>query len=232
MTNRVVAVLHTDKREKEEQIIREYVLPAMERLEGDERCKFTMFNRYGHHPELEGGEVLFYIYGDVEELREQEVEYWNDLKEKDILEEWWIDDEDIDFESFTESKKLRIRLRALASRMSALFYEEFDDFKESKPDAINTFPDEEPDLPAGWWGLCHHLINQQGYINDEEIEMYKRGIRGRLFFKGMSESIEKTEEKVEEVIEFIEPVPENAEEVREEQGRHRYNYENKEELTK
>lgn len=229
MTNRVVAILHTDEREKEERVIREYVIPAMERLEGDNRCKFTIFNRYGHHPNVEGGEVLFYIYGDSEELHKQEQAYWAELKEQGLIEEWWTDDEDVTFESFGDSKKLRLRLRALASRMSVLFHDEFEDFK---PDAINTFPDENPELPAGWWGLCHHLINQQGYTNDDEIEIYKRGVRGRLFFEGMAESVEKSERKVEDVIDFIEEVPENVAEVREEQGRHRYAYEDKEKLSK
>lgn len=232
MTNRVVAILHTAEREKEEQVIREYVIPAMERLEGDDRCKFTIFNRYGHHPNVDGGEVLFYLYGDSEELREQEQTYWEELKEHGPIEEWWTDDENVTFELFDESKKLRLRLRALASRMSVLFYEEFDNFGEFKPNAINTFPDDDPGLPAGWWGLCHHLINQQGYINDDEIEIYKRGLRGRLFFCGIAESVEKSKQKVDDVIDFIEQVPENAMEVRKEQGRHRYAYEDKEELSR
>ena len=223
MAERTIVVFETDSVEAEERVLREYVLPAMERLEDAETCEFVFFNRYGHDPSVDGGEVDFYVFGDPEALRESERDRWDELVADGPAEEWWTDDAPVDSESFDPEKRLRIRLRAAASRMAAEFFAEFED---DRPDALDTF-DSEGEFGVGATTLLHHLLNQLGYQADdgeEEIDLCFENVRNRLYALAVSTSVERATDKCEGLAGELAGLPTDLVEFRQAHGEHVHKY--------
>lgn len=223
MAERTVIIFETNSVEAEERVLREYVLPAMERLEDDETCEFVFFNRYGHDPSVDGGEVDFYVFGDPEAIRDSERDHWDELVEDGSAEEWWTDDRAVDSNSFSPEKRLQIRLRATASRMAAEFFEEFED---ERPDALNSF-DTEGEFGVGATTLLHHLLNQLGYQADdgeEEIDLCFENVRNRLYALATSTSVERATSKCEALTGELDGLPDDLAEFREAHGEHVHKY--------
>lgn len=223
MAERTVVVFETDSVEAEESVLREYVLPAMERLEDAEDCELAFFNRYGHDPSVDGGEVDFYVFGDPEAIRNRERDRWDELVEDGPAEEWWTDDAPVDSESFDPEKRLQIRLRATASRMAAEFFAEFED---DRPDALDTF-DAEGEFGVGATTLLHHLLNQLGYqaeAGEEEIDLCFENVRNRLYALAASTSVERATSKCEALAGELDELPDDLAEFREAHGEHVHKY--------
>lgn len=223
MAERTVVIFETDGVEAEERVIREYVLPAMDRLENTSACETAFFNRYGHDPSVDGGEVDFYAFGDPEAIRTRERDRWEELVEDGPAERWWIDDAPVDSESFGPEKRLQIRLRATASRMAAEFFEEFED---ERPDALDSF-ESESGFEVGPQTLLHHLLNQLGYqANDgeEEIDLCFGNVENRLYAMAVSTSVDRATRKCEDLAGKLDALPDELGEFRDEHGEHVHRY--------
>lgn len=223
MAERTVVIFDTESVEAEERAVREYVVPAMERLGDAEACESVFFNRYGHDPSVDGGEVDLYVFGDPEEIRSRERDRWDELVADGPAEAWWTDDRPVDPDSFDPEKRLRNRLRATAGRMAAEFFAEFED---DRPDALDTF-DSEGEFGVGAQTLLHHLLNQLGYQADdgaEEIDLCFENVESRLYAMAASTSVERAARKCEELSAELEALPEDLAEFRDAHGEHVHKY--------
>lgn len=92
MTDRTTVVFETSGVEGDEQFIREYVLPAMERLRERDWYQDVGYLRYGRGPHNDHGEVRVHLRGDVETIIEHESDRWETLIEDDLAHDWeWLD---------------------------------------------------------------------------------------------------------------------------------------------
>ena len=226
MSDRKVIIFEVSDIGAEERLIREYVVPAFRRLNGRDEVRWLVFNRYGHDPSVEGGEVTFYVFGDVEAVAADERNRWDALVEEGFAEEWWTDDTEVRIEDFDKQERLRHRIRATASRMSVEFFEEFDEL----PDSIDEFEDGE-NFGVGWWMCLHHLNNQLGYQangGEEEIDLLFEDLRNRLYGLTDGTNTARVEDKVEELVVELESHPDEIRRFREERGAHEHRYADRE----
>lgn len=167
--------LVTEGHEADERVIRQYVIPALDRLNEVDGCNGVRYSRFGVDPRWEKSEIKLGIYGDYEAVIEAEKERWDELVDDGLIESWSRDGA-----PFTdmpdEVQEFLGQLYIVASRMSAEYYREFDE----RPDMLDELPDAELSRPVGWRMLLHVLVNQVGYTPDEEIDAYMGSIRGRL----------------------------------------------------
>lgn len=229
MTDRIVVIFETADVEVEERLIREYVVSALPRLEERDEVKWVVFNRYGHDPSVDGGEVLFSIFGDVQPVVEDEREHWNELVSDGLADDWWTHTPDMQLEDIDERDYLHFRMRATASRMSIAFFKEFDEL----PDAISEFDDvpKETHTGVGWWMCLHHLINQLGYQangGEEEINLVFEVLQNRLFSLSSCFGADRAEAKIADLIETLEARSADVRRFREEHGQHQHAYANRE----
>ena len=222
MSDRKVIVFETTDIFAEELLIREYVIPAFRRLDDREGVRWLMFNRYGVDPSVDGGEVTFYIFGDVEAVATEERPRWDRLAEDGVADAWWTDDTDVSINDFDEAELIHHRIRAAASRMSVEFFEEFDDL----PDAIEAAESEER-FHVGAWMCIHYLINQFGYQRnqgEEEIDMLVQTLRNRLRVIAGTVGTHRAEAKIEELVGELESLPAELREAVGEGGEHEHRY--------
>lgn len=222
MSDRKVVIFETAGIDAEERLVREYIVPAFQRLGGRDDVRWLMFNRYGADPSVTGGEVTFYLFGDVEAVADDERNRWDALVANGFAEEWWTDDTDVRIEEFEEEERLRHRMRATASRMSVEFFEEFDEL----PDAIDEFDDGE-NFGIGWWICLHHVVNQLGYqANDgeEEMDMLFEDIRNRFYLLATGVGVERAQSKVDEFVAELGSLKPDLQRYREERGEHEHRY--------
>lgn len=165
--------LVTDGHEADERLIREYVVPSLDRLEALEGCEGVRFTRFGMGP-WEKSEVKLGIYGDYEAVIESERDRWNELVSEGLIESWSRDGVPFE-ESPEEVREFLGRGYVLASKMAAEYYDEFD----TQPDLLDNFPDE-PEYDIGFGYVFHVLVNQLGYGPEEEVQAYMSNVRGRL----------------------------------------------------
>ena len=190
----------------EEQLIREYISPAFQRIKNRNDAQWPIFNRYAQDPSTDNGEVILYIFGNAEFLASEEKPHWNELVVNDLVLSWQTADTDVQIDRLDEQERLRYRLRSAASQMSLEFFELFD----SLPDSLDEFDDEEYQVG---WGLClHHLINQLGYQangGEEEIDLLYNCLMSRLYAMAMTpeQGPESAEEKVEELLNKLQTLP-------------------------
>lgn len=229
MSDRKVVIFETSGVDADERLIREYIVPAFHRLDERTDVKWLIFNRYGHDPSVDGGEVLFSIFGDVEAVAADERNRWNALVADGLAEAWWTDDTPVELEEIDDREYLRFRMRATASRMSVEFFEEFD----TLPDSINEFDDEpsETYTGVGWWMCLHHLVNQLGYQRnggEEEIDLLFEDLRNRLYGLSSGFGPERAEQKIDELQESLEALPQAVHRYRDEHGEHQHTYADRE----
>lgn len=228
MSDRKVVIFETTDVAAEERLIREYIVPAFRRLDDRTDVHWLIFNRYGHDPSVTGGEVTFYIFGDVETITAEERERWDALVDNGFADEWWTDDTEIHIEEFDKREHLRYRMRAAASRMTVEFYEEFDEL----PDSIDEF-DGESRRSVGWWNCLHHIINQLGYQagdGEEEIDLLFELLRSRLYRLAVAPGVgpEEAEAKADRLSAELGSLPSDLYEFREKHGAHEHTYANRE----
>lgn len=222
MSDRKVIIFETADVDTELALIREYVVPAFDRLGDRDDVRWLTFGRYGHDPSVDGGEVTFYIFGDVEAVADDEQDRWDELVADSFAEEWWTDDTEVRIDELDADTRLHRRMWATASRMAVEFFEEFERF----PDPVAEF-DGDGEFGVGWWLGLHHLINDLGYqANDgeEEIDLLFENIRNRLFVLSVAVGPDRAEDKVNELIERLESLPPELRAYREEHGEHQHTY--------
>lgn len=238
MNNRLVAVFATADVAAEERLVREYVVPAFRRLSDRSDVHSVSFNRYGHDPSVDGGEVLFVVDGDADAVVASERDRWDALVADGPAEDWWVDDTAVPLVERDDHERLHQRIRATASRMAVVCFEEFDDL----PDAIDAFDTDHdsvvPDARAvGWWLGLHYLVNQLGYqANDgeEEIDLFFPLVKNRLLALAVApgHGPEAAEAKMDELRDELESFCPELHRFREEFGEHEHTYANREELGK
>lgn len=237
MTDRLVAVFATADVAAEERLVREYVVPAFRRLEDRSDVQWLAFNRYGHDPSVEGGEVLFVVDGDADAVAASERDRWDALVADGPAEDWWVDDTAVPMAELDERERLHQRIRGTASRMAVECLETFD----SLPAAIDEFGTEAsryPDSEAvGWWLAIHYLLNQLGYQagdGEEEVDLLFRLLRNRLYAMAVAPGLgpAAATEKIEALIANLESLPSAIRSFREEYGEHEHTYADREGLGK
>ncbi|MFC4549066.1 MULTISPECIES: hypothetical protein [Halorussus] len=202
MVERTTVVFETTGEEGDEQFVREYVLPAMERLRERDWCRDVGFLRYGHAPHDDGGEVRVHLRGDVEAIIEHESDRWETLVEDDLACDWKVVGPEDDSDKFgPRGEEMTVRLQFLTSRMSKHVFEEFDADEGLAP--VDTYPEEGP-VPVGWWSVLHFLADQQALSPDEEIDAYVEGIRNRLWTLGLWYDYDRADERIDDLIESLE----------------------------
>lgn len=203
MADRTTIVFETDGVEGDERLVREYVLPAMERLPESDTCEDVGFLRYGDAPDSEVGEVRLYLRGDVEAIVSDESPRWDALVEDDLAGEWVDDGPEDDTETFGDRGGEAVAdLQFLASRMSKVVFESSvaDDLEP-----VDSYPGEGP-VPVGWWTLLHFLADQRALSADEEIAAYVEGIRNRLWTIGLSDGEGRANERIDELVAELDAV--------------------------
>lgn len=81
----------TDGHEADERLIREYVLPAMDRLADHDGCTGVRFARFGMDPRYDRSEVRLGIYGDHEAVVAAERDRWDELVAAGLAESWSLE---------------------------------------------------------------------------------------------------------------------------------------------
>lgn len=203
--------LVTDGHEADERLVREYVVPSLDRLESIEGCEDVRFTRFGMGP-WEKSEVKLGIYGDYEAVIEAERDRWDELVSEGWIESWSRDGAPFS-ELPDEVREFLGRQYVVASRMAAEYYREFDE----QPDLLDEFPDE-TDHEFGFNGAIHVLVNQLGYGPEEEIQAYMGNIRGRLTALTEVEDYETSREIVEDLRAQLDEVEAKIDELEEQGG--------------
>lgn len=232
MSDRKVVIFETADRESEEPLLREYIVPAFDRLDEREDVEWLAFSRYGTDPSIDGGMITFEISGDVTAVTASEHPRWDALVENGFATEWWSDDAEVRVDDFDTQELLRHRLHAVASRMSVVFFKEFDDL----PDPITEFGTDEPyqydEAGVGWWVCLHHIINELGYQSrdgEEELELLFQALRNR-FYPLAAGWDARAEPKIDEFIDELEALPSDLRRFQEEWGEHEFYYANREDF--
>lgn len=208
MFERVRVDFETDGVAADDRLVREYALPATERLRDLDACEDAGYLRYGHEPGRGGGMVSLFVRGDADAVVAAERDRWDELAASGLVREWTVRDHPPLVEQFgEEGAVLSDRFIYLASRMSAHVYEEFDD----PPAPADSFPDEGDGVPVGWWTLLHFLADQQAYGADDEIDAYAEGIRNRLFALTKYHGVERASDRIDDLIADLEATRERCE---------------------
>lgn len=188
---------------QDRRLIQEYILDLLDRIETVNWCERVGYAPTGQAP-TEGGRVILAFVGDEERIRQNESDRWNELVEEGYAKEWERDEqfsremmEKVVGEQGTE---LHLRQLHLASKMSVLAYEEFDDV----PAPVDEYPEDEAPTPVGWWEVLHDLTVQMGYTLDDELSAYTKGIDHTLKNIAEYESPQRAEEEVDELIQELE----------------------------
>lgn len=203
MSDRTTVVFETDGADADERLVREYVLPAMDRLPESDTCEKVGFLRYGHAPDAEGGEVRLYLRGDPDAIVENESPRWDAVVEEGLARDWVDDGPEDDTATFGDRGGETVAdLQFLASRMSKVALESE---ATNGLEPVDTYPGEGP-VPVGWWTLLHFLADQRALSADEEIDAYVEGVRNRLWTIGLSEGEERANERIDHLLDELEAV--------------------------
>lgn len=200
MSERFAVHLETTGRESDGRVVREYIRPAIERLEERTLIDRFHFFRYGHTDD-QPSEVRLRLRGDRDRVRRTEQENWEQLQEDGVIRDWRITDWPSERLFDGIEAEFATRLFETASRMSFQYFEEFD---ESEVEPVDTVPQNAPGGPGvGMWVLLHALFNHQAYAIDEEIAACRANIQNRLHRIGQTHGVDAMEERVEAVTDDI-----------------------------
>jgi hypothetical protein len=164
----------TDGHAADERLLREYIVPAMDRLEAIEGCDGVRFARFGQDPRYDRSEVRLGIYGDYERVIDAERERWDDLVAEGLIESWSRAGPPFADQPAAVQATLRDAY-VLGSHMAAAYYDAF----EERPGLVAETTDE-AGRRYGLWSAVHVLINNIGYDPAEEVDAYELLLRDRL----------------------------------------------------
>lgn len=160
--------------EADERLIREYIVPSMDRLEAIDGCRGVRFSRFGQDPRYENSEVILGIYGEYDTVIDTERHRWNGLVEAGVVESWsrkgppFADQPE-------EVQEFLAQAYILGSRMATEYFEVFDE----RPGLVEEVTDDEG-RRYGLWSAFHVLANDIGYGPAEETDAYQLLLRDRL----------------------------------------------------
>lgn len=164
----------TDGHDTDERLIREYVVPALPRLEAVDGCTGVRFSRFGMDPRYDRSEVKLGIHGAPEAVVESERNRWDDLVEAGLVESWSRDGQP--FANHPEAvQEFLGRAYVLGSAMASEYYERFDE----RPEFVEEVTDD-AGRRYGLWSAFHVLANDIGYDAEEEVDAYELLLRDRL----------------------------------------------------
>lgn len=164
----------TPDTDAEERLCREYVVPALDRLESIDGCEGVRFTRFGRDPRYDRGEVKLAVYGASEAVIAAERDRWDALVETGLAESWSRDGEPF-AGSTPETRAFLADAYRAASRMAAVGYRTF----EERP-AMTGAVDAAGDRAFGMAAAFHVLANAMGYSSGEELDGYEWLLRDRL----------------------------------------------------
>lgn len=204
--------LVTDGHEADEQLIREYVVPSLDRLEAIDGCEGVRFTRFGTDPRWEKSEVKLGIYGDYEAVIDAERDRWDELVSEGLIESWSRDGEP--FSDFPEEiRRLSARNYILASRMATEYFDECDE----RPGLVEEVSDDQG-RSWGLWPTIHVLLNQMGYSADTEVEAYMLLLRDRLTALTELQSHDDAREMIGDFREQLDELEEKIDELEQQGG--------------
>ncbi|WP_224269044.1 hypothetical protein [Haloprofundus salinisoli] len=164
----------TTGHEADEQLIREYIVPSLNRLETIEGCEGVRFSRFGQDTRYEKSEVILGIYGEYEAVVEAERERWDELVEEGFAESW--SRKGMPFANRPEDvQEILGEAYILGSHMAAEYYETFDE----RPGLVEEVTDD-AGRRYGLWSAFHVLANNIGCDPEEEVDAYDILLRDRL----------------------------------------------------
>lgn len=203
MTAHVRIEFSLPSRDAEERFVREYAVDAVERLHEDPACERFVYIRAGEAEQFDGGGVIVDVHGDAEAVVESEQERWDALVADGLVTGWERAGVPL-MDHLTEyygrdGAELSEHLRYVATRMSTAAFAELDG--QVAPE--DAYPDE-GEGPVGWWTVLHILSNQQGYTGEAEIDSVMRIVENGLFNIAASEGEDAANEKLDELIAFLE----------------------------
>lgn len=202
----------TEGDEADERVIREYIVPSLDRLEAIERCEGVRFTRFGMDPRWERSEVKLGIYGDYEAVINAERDRWDELASEGLIESWSRDGKPFS-ELPEEIQELCGRNYTLASHMAAVYFEECD----KRPGLVDEITDGKG-RPWGLWAVIHILLNQMGYSADKEVEAYMLLLRDRLTALTEFQSHDDVREMIDDCRNQLDELEETVDELEEQGG--------------
>lgn len=202
----------TEGHEADEHLIREYIVPSMNRLEGIEGCEGVRFTRFGMDPRWEKSEVKLGIYGDYEKVINAERDCWEELVSEGLIESWSRDGKPF-AELSEEIQELCGRNYILASHMAAVYFDEYD----QRPGLVDEITDDEG-RSWGLWGVIHVLLNQMGYSAEKEVEAYMLLLRDRLIALTEFQSHDDVREMIDDCRNQLDELKETVNELEEQGG--------------
>ena len=177
----------TANQDTEERFVREYVVPAVQRL-GDS-YEIIFYGRYSTSTSVEGGRVKIVFKGDPDEILAEEEERLNAFE---YIDEWEseIESDEGETRMSENEQEFMEQCGRAAARMNVHYFEEFD---ERPPTGSVTG---ERFHTRGMWTLVHFLLNEQGYSPEEEVDILFLALRDRLARLGVENDFERVEEEV------------------------------------
>jgi hypothetical protein len=183
----------TSGHDADERLLREYVVPELNRLESIEGCTGVRFTRFGQDPRYDASEVRLGIYGDYEAVIDAERDRWDDFVDSGVIESWAR----IGAPFADQSEPVQETLRdayLLGSRMAATCFESFED----RPGLVAETTDE-AGRRYGLWSALHVFTNNAGYSATEEVDAYELLLRDRLVALTELEGYEFVRERIDEL---------------------------------
>lgn len=164
----------TTGHQADERVIRDYIVPSMDRLDAIEGCDGVRFSRFGQDTRYEKSEVILGIYGEYEAVIESERNRWDELVKEGLVESWSRKGRPFPNQSEEVQEVLRDAY-ILGSHMAANYFESFD----ARPGLVEEATDEDG-RRYGLWSAFHVLANNMGYDAVEETDAYDILLRDRL----------------------------------------------------
>lgn len=183
MPGTAMVVFSLPTADDEVRLLREYVFPAMDRLDdaagfdADYRIRAL---RYSADPKLPGGEIRMAIEGEFEAVVDHERERWNDLRDSSFVDSWCVEATETDAKSIAADRfagdrpDVAAHAPFLATSAAKEWYETFDGPVPAVAD------DDDASVSSGWWMFVHLFANIQGADWDDEIDALLVGIENRL----------------------------------------------------
>ena len=191
----------------EEELCREYVVPALDRLESIDGCTGVRFTRFGRDPRYERGEVKLAVYGDSEAVIAAERDRWDALADEGLIESWSRDGEPFAGANPETQAFLADAYRA-ASRMAAVGYRTFD----QRP-AMTGAVDVDGDRAFGMATAIHVLANAMGYSGEEELDGYEWLLRDRLVHGTQVYGYDAMRDRIEDLRTELDAIEERIDEI-------------------
>lgn len=164
----------TDGDAADERLIREYVVPALDRIEAVDGCAGARFSRFGMDPRYDRSEVRLGIYGAPDAVVDAERDRWDELVASGLARSW--SREGPPFADLSrEVQEFLGEAYVLGSAMAGEYYDRF----EERP-ALVEEATTEGGHRYGLWSSIHVFANNVGYTPEEEVDAYELLLRDRL----------------------------------------------------